>query len=58
MKLGFHFKGDRFRIESICGAYIDEGDITTEEFEMMDIHLKLYAKNAKQRDMSYHYSNC
>ena len=51
MKLGFHFKDDRFRIESTCGAYIDEGDITAEEFEMMDIHLKLYAKNAKQRDV-------
>jgi len=50
-KLGFHFKNDRFRIESTCGAYFDEADLPTEELEMMDIHLKLHAENAKQRDV-------
>ncbi len=50
-KLGFHFKNDRFRIESTCGAYFDETNLPTEELEMMDIHLKLHAKNAKQRDV-------
>lgn len=51
MKLGFHFKDDRFRIESTCGAYLEEADLPTQEFEMMDIHLKLHAENAKQRDV-------
>lgn len=51
MKLGFHFKDDRFRIESTCGAYLDETNLPLEESEMMDIHLKLHAENAKQRDV-------
>ena len=51
MKLGFHFKSDRFRIESTCGAYFDDANLPDEEFEMMDIHLKLHAENAKQRDV-------
>jgi len=51
MKLGFHFKDDRFRIESTCNAYIDENDLPVQEFEMMDIHLKLHAENAKSRDV-------
>lgn len=51
IKLGFHFKSDRFRIESTCGAYLDETNLPTEEFEMMDIHLKLHAENATQRDI-------
>lgn len=50
-KLGFHFKDDRFRIESTCGAFLDETDLPTKEFELMDIHLKLHAENAKQRDV-------
>ena len=51
MRLGFHFKDDRFRIESTCGAYLDEDNLPTQEFEMMDIHLKLHAENGKQRDV-------
>ena len=51
MKLGFHFKDDRFRIESTCDAYLDENNLPDEEFDMMDIHLKLIATNAKQRDV-------
>ena len=51
MKLGFHFKSDRFRIESTCKAYFDETNLPDEELEMMDIHLKLHAENAKQRDV-------
>ncbi|HSA77136.1 MAG TPA: hypothetical protein VLE02_06305 [Nitrosarchaeum sp.] len=50
-KLGFHFKDDRFRIESTCGAFLDETDLPTKDFDLMDIHLKLYAENAKQRDV-------
>lgn len=51
MRLGFHFKDDRFRIESTCKAYFDESDLPTQEFETMDIHLKLHAENAKPRDV-------
>ena len=51
MKLGFHFKSDRFRIESTCNAYLDESDLPTTEFEMLDLNLKLHAENAKPRDV-------
>jgi len=51
MKLGFHFKDDRFRIESTCDAYLDETDLPTNEFDLMDIHLKLHAENGKPRDV-------
>ncbi len=50
-KLGFHFKDDRFRMESTCESYFDETNLPTEESEMLDIHLKLHAENAKQRDV-------
>ena len=50
-KLGFHFKDTRFRIESTCEAYLDENDLPSETFDLMDIHLKLHAENAKQRDV-------
>jgi len=50
-KLGFHFKNDRFRIESTCEAYLDELNLPDQEFELMDINLKLHAENAKQRDV-------
>lgn len=50
-KLGFHFKSDRFRIESTCEAFLDEANLPDHEFELMDIHLKLHAENAKQRDV-------
>ena len=51
MKLGFHFKDDRFRIESTCDAYLDESNLPTQAFDLMDIHLKLHAEKAKQRDV-------
>lgn len=51
MKLGFHFKDSRFRIESTCGAYLDEASLPDEEFDMMDIHLRLHAENARSRDV-------
>jgi hypothetical protein len=50
-KLGFHFKDDRFRIESTCNAYLDESDLPTSEFELLDLNLKLHAENAKPRDV-------
>ena len=50
-KLGFHFKNDRFRIESTCNAYLDETNLPDKEFELMDFNLKLHIENAKQRDV-------
>jgi hypothetical protein len=51
MKLGFHFKDDRFRIESTCDAYLDDANLPDQEFENLDINLKLHAENAKPRDV-------
>ncbi len=51
IRLGFHFKDDRFRIESTCDAYIDESSLSTRESELFDAHLKLYAQKAKPRDV-------
>ena len=51
MKLGFHFKDDRFRIESTCDAYLDETNLPDQEFDTLDINLKLHAENAKSRDV-------
>lgn len=51
MKLGFHFKDDRFRIESTCDAYFDETNLPSDEFETLDVHLILHAENAKPRDV-------
>ena len=50
-KLGFHFKDDRFRIESTGKAFLDETSLPLEEFDLMDIHLKLDATECKQRDV-------
>ncbi len=50
-KLGFHFKDDRFRIESTAKAYFDETNLPMAEFDLMDIHLKLHAEDCKQRDV-------
>jgi len=50
-KLGFHFKDDRFRIESTSKAYFDETNLPLEEFDLMDIHFKLHAEECKQRDV-------
>ena len=50
-KLGFHFKDDRFRIESTCDAYLDQSNLPTTEFDMLDLSLKLHAENAKPRDV-------
>ena len=50
-KLGFHFKDDRFRIESTCDAFMDETNLPNNQFDLMDINLKIHAENAKQRDV-------
>jgi len=50
-KLGFHHKDQRFRIETTGKVFFDESNLPNEEFDLMDIHLKLNAEQCKQRDV-------
>ena len=50
-KLGTHSKDERFRIESTGKVFFDEENIPENEFDTMDIHLKLNAKKCVQRDV-------
>ena len=50
-RLGFHHKEQRFRIETTCKAFFDEKNLPQQEFELMDIPLKLDASQCKQRDV-------
>ncbi len=50
-RLGFHFKDDRFRIESTCRAFLDEDGLPAGECDLMDIHLRLHAEEAAARDV-------
>lgn len=50
-KLGFHHKEQRFRLETTGKAFFDESNLPQNEFELMDIHLKLHAEECKQRDV-------
>ena len=50
-KLGFHHKDQRFRIEATGKVSFDESTLPNEEFDLMDIHLKLNTSQCKQRDV-------
>jgi len=50
-KLGFHHKDQRFRVETTGKAFFEEPNLSNEEFDLMDIHLKLNATDCKQRDV-------
>jgi len=50
-KLGRHQKDNRFRIETTGKIHIDETNISNEEYDLMDIHLKLDARECKPRDI-------
>ena len=50
-KIGLHTKDQRFRIESTGKAFFDESNITEEEYDLLDINLKLNAEECKQRDV-------
>jgi hypothetical protein len=50
-KLGLHTKDQRFRIESTSKAFFDESSISEEEYDLLDINLKLNAEECKQRDV-------
>lgn len=46
-----HYKGQNFRVESTAKVFIDETNIPVDEFDLMDIRLKLDATQAQQRDL-------
>jgi hypothetical protein len=46
-----HYKGQQFRIESTAKVFIDETNILRQEFDLMDINLKLDATQTQQRDL-------
>jgi len=50
-KLGFHHQSERFRIETTGKAFFDETNLSEDEFDLMDINLKLNAQECKQRDV-------
>ena len=50
-KLGFHHQSQRFRIETTGKVFFDETDIPENEFDILDLHLKLDASQCKQRDV-------
>ena len=50
-KIGLHTKDQRFRIESTGNVFFDESSISEEEYDLLDINLKLNAEECKQRDV-------
>jgi len=50
-KLGFHHQNERFRIETTGKAFFDETNLPEDEFDLMDIHLKLNTQECTQRDV-------
>lgn len=50
-KMVEHYKGQNFRIESTAKVFIDETNLPQEEFDLMDVHLRLDATQAQQRDL-------
>jgi len=50
-KLGVHAKDQRFRIEATGKAYFDESNIPKDEYDLLDINLKLNAEECKQHDV-------
>ena len=50
-KLGVHAKDQRFRIEATGKPHFDESNIPEDEYDLLDINLKLNAEECKQRDV-------
>ena len=50
-KLGVHAKDQRFRIETTGKAYFDESNVPEDEYDLLDVNLKLNAEGCKQRDV-------
>lgn len=49
--LGFHFKDDRFRIESTGKASMPSDGLPDGQYDYMDIHIQLDATGCSQRDL-------
>jgi hypothetical protein len=50
-KLGWHQKDKRFLISSTAPVTIDESNITDEDFDLLDLHLKMDAQKCQPRDI-------
>lgn len=50
-QLGFHHKSERFRIETTGKAFFEEENLPKEEFDLLDLNLKLHTEECKQRDV-------
>lgn len=50
-RLGFHYHDNRFRIESSCGAIIDESSLPLDDYDTLDIPLDICAEKAKPLDV-------
>ncbi len=50
-KLGFHHQSQRFRIETTGKVFFDETTLPENEFDSLEIHLKLDASQCVQRDV-------
>lgn len=46
-----HYKGQQFRIESTAKVFLDETNFPQQEFDLLDVTLKLDATQAKPRDL-------
>lgn len=50
-KLIDHYAGLKFRVESTAKITLDETNLPVDEYDLMDLHLVLDAREAKQRDL-------
>ncbi len=51
VKLGWHQKDKRFLISSTSPVAIDESNILDEDYDLMDLHLKMDAQKCQLRDV-------
>jgi len=51
VKLGWHQKDKRFLISSTSPVVIDESNISDEDFDLLDLHLKVDARKCQPRDV-------
>lgn len=51
VKLGWHQKEKRFQVSSTTPVTIDESNISEQDFEMLDLHLKMDAQKCQPRDL-------
>jgi hypothetical protein len=51
VKLGWHQKEKRFLINYTTPVVIDESNISEQDFDMLDLHLKMDTQKCQQRDL-------